>query len=210
MHLHYSYSRTTTTTTNTYTRPYNYRSRIPKFTGVKDHWPHFSDAFTLFKLNAAWGIYIIIYLCYNLNCTTYRHRGQEPFIYLEEYGMGDTHTVMNKHRPLPSLRPAASMPIVEHTADFKLQHPQSRPAPVMEVTRTSAAPRRRLPTSSSGSSEPRTARTNNNSDLDNTSSVDQGHVTEGRGISAADPHTDATGSENYIGNYIGNFHQSTQ
>ena len=56
------------------------------------------------------------------------------------------------------------MPIVEHTADFKLQHPQSRPAPVMEVTRMSAAPRP-LPTSSSGSgsSEPRTARTNNNS-----------------------------------------------
>ena len=117
---------------------------------MKDHWPHFSDAFRLFKLNAAWGIYIIIYLCYNLTCTTYRHRGQEPFIYLEEYCMGDTQVVMDNHRSLSPLRPAASVPIVEHTAAFKLQDPQSRPAPAMEVSNTSTAPRR-LPTTSSGS-----------------------------------------------------------
>ena len=120
---------------------------------------------------------------------------------------------MSENVPFPNLEEFSNMLLKEETEAAKLESVRnvqlaSTPAaaPARQVLTSSS---RRLPSSSSsirqsqvevlGHLTRQQQQHHNNIDLDNNPSVDQGHVTEGRGISAADLHTDVTGSENYIG-----------
>ena len=97
-----------------YTRPHNYRSKCPKFTGEKHKWLRFSDEVWLFlrELNEDWNIHestftededIDIYnylsramldsLCYAMICPKFRNKGQAAFKHLEQYCLGQaSHT----------------------------------------------------------------------------------------------------------------------
>ena len=116
-----------------YTRPHNYRSKCPKFTGEKDRWPRFSDEFRLclWELNAEWDIHkstftknedIDIYnylsramldsLCYDMICPKFRNQGQAAFKQLEQYCMGSKQSRINRNwNALATIRLTKNEPV---------------------------------------------------------------------------------------------------
>ena len=127
-----------------YTRPHNYRSKCPKFTGEKHKWPRFSDEFWLFlrELNQDWDIHestftededIDIYnylsramldsLCYAMICPKYRNKGQAAFKHLEQYCLGSSQSRINRNWvALQTLRLGENEPVAPYASRlFRLE-----------------------------------------------------------------------------------------